>query len=249
MNYANKKLGSLRKSEIILGFVLWFMFVLGTQIIVAIVLGILGYDVSSTKGLERLNFWNSLINFIAALIIFRRFLWSQAKVLWKNLAEVIGTVFLGFFLYLAVSIAMNLITQYLIKLTGIDYYNANQEAVESLMHGNFSAGILVALISAPLVEECLNRALVFGLIHRKNRILAYLVSMLIFSAIHVIGAAFTQSPIISLISLLVYFAPGFVLAWAYERTGTIWASILLHLGINSLAVLAILIPDMEKLIG
>ena len=96
----------------------------------------------------------------------------------------------------------------------------------------------------------MNRGLIFGLIYKKNRILAYAVSMLVFAAIHVVGAAFSQNVLVSVISILTYLVPGFVLAWAYERTGTIWTSILIHLGINTIATIAmLLLPQLERYVG
>ena len=38
--------------------------------------------------------------------------------------------------------------------------------------------------------------------------------------------------------MLQYLVPGLVLAWAYERSGTLWGSILLHAAVNALAVWA-----------
>ena len=35
-----------------------------------------------------------------------------------------------------------------------------------------------------------------------------------------------------------YLAPGLALAWAYDHSGTLWASIGLHAGVNALSVLA-----------
>ena len=247
-----RDLGSLRKSEIILGFIWWFMFLLGTQLIVGVILALRGYDISnlSGPGFEKLNFWNSLCNLIAIVLIFRHFLAQQGKRALKNLGPVIGTALLGFVIYMGLNIAMNVLTELLIRTSGVDYYNANQDAVEELITGNPQAGVLVALISAPIVEECLNRGLIFGLIYKKNRILAYAVSMLVFAAIHVVGAAFSQNVLVSVISILAYLVPGFVLAWAYERTGTIWTSILIHLGINTIATIAmLLLPQLERYVG
>ena len=35
-----------------------------------------------------------------------------------------------------------------------------------------------------------------------------------------------------------YLVPGLVLAWAYDHTGTLWSSILLHAAANALSVWA-----------
>lgn len=36
--------------------------------------------------------------------------------------------------------------------------------------------------------------------------------------------------------MLQYLVPGVVLAWVYERSGTLWTAIALHAGVNALSV-------------
>ena len=40
--------------------------------------------------------------------------------------------------------------------------------------------------------------------------------------------------------MIQYLVPGLVLAWAYEHSGTLWASIALHAAANALSVWAML---------
>lgn len=82
----------------------------------------------------------------------------------------------------------------------------------------------------PLTEEIFFRGFIFaGLAPRLGVWRAMLVSALIFSLFH-----------LSLGVLVPVFITGFMLAWLYRQTGSIWPSILAHAGQNTLAVLVTL---------
>lgn len=91
----------------------------------------------------------------------------------------------------------------------------------------------------PLVEEMLFRAGIFGLLRRKNRLVAYLVSSLCFCLYHVAPYA-VQEPVYWLF-LLQYLPVSLLLARCYERCNTIWAPIFFHAAVNAIAVSVILL--------
>ena len=90
-----------------------------------------------------------------------------------------------------------------------------------------------------MTEESLFRGLIFSSIHKKRRILAYTISALAFAALHVVGYLGTVPAWQLGLSLLQYLPAGIALAWAYERADSIWASIVLHMAINALSMLAL----------
>ena len=96
----------------------------------------------------------------------------------------------------------------------------------------------MAVILAPIVEESLFRAGIFGLLRRKSRFLAYALSVLAFGLYHVWQNALYDPR--QLIVLLQYIPSSLALAWAYERTDSIWSSIFLHMLTNAVSVLAVL---------
>jgi membrane protease YdiL (CAAX protease family) len=51
--------------------------------------------------------------------------------------------------------------------------------------------------------------------------------------------AVVHQDITYLLLMIQYLVPGLVLAWAYDRSGTLWSSIALHAAANALAVLAL----------
>ena len=79
-----------------------------------------------------------------------------------------------------------------------------------------------------MTEEIFFRGFIFaGLAPKLGVWRAMLVSALVFSLFH-----------LSLGLLVPVFITGFLLAWLYRQTGSIWPSILAHAGQNTLAVLA-----------
>jgi uncharacterized protein len=89
--------------------------------------------------------------------------------------------------------------------------------------------VLLIVVAAPISEEICFRGMLFGgLRTRLPRLVAALVSGLIFGALHATTG-------ISAVPPLIFF--GFVLALLYERTGSIVPGILLHILNNSVALL------------
>lgn len=91
-----------------------------------------------------------------------------------------------------------------------------------------------ATFLAPIVEELLFRAGVFGLIRRRNRVLAYAVSMLLFALYHIWG--YIAADPVYLIYLLQYLPAAWALCYCYERTNSVWGCIFLHMLVNGVAM-------------
>ena len=74
----------------------------------------------------------------------------------------------------------------------------------------------------------------FGNLKQKSRVVAYLASCFLFALIHVWQFAVVNQDITYFLLMVQYLVPGAVLAWAYESSGTLWASIGLHAVANAL---------------
>ena len=68
---------------------------------------------------------------------------------------------------------------------------------------------------------------------------AFLVNVMLFAFLHVWQYSLGSGDIRYFWLMLQYFAPGAVLAWAFEHSGTLWTSIALHAAVNALSVLAL----------
>ena len=240
-------LSPLRKGEIIGGFIYLPMYLIGTQLLLSLLFKLLSMDLTADDTILWLNFGYNLVNLIAILLIFRRFLLGQLRSFSGSVGRIIGTIFLGYAIVYGGNFIINLVTV-LLKLSGLDYSNANQNAVADLVLARPLLTLPMVVLAAPIVEETLFRGLIFGLLHRKSRVLAYAVSMILFAGLHVyqplmLGEVWYNV----LISFLTYLPMGFALAWVFARCRSLWGSIALHALNNTVAVIGILI--MHQLSG
>ena len=72
-----------------------------------------------------------------------------------------------------------------------------------------------------------------------GRVAAYVISCVLFAFMHVWTFALSSWDWSYLILMLQYLVPGLVFAWAFDHSGTLWTSILLHATVNALALWAI----------
>ena len=129
--------------------------------------------------------------------------------------------------------------------------NANQDSLNSSFLTNPGLVVLLAVVFAPIVEELVFRYSIFRPLAKKNRIVAYLVTMIGFAGIHFISSvtvlmeginAGENKEAIALFledlkTLPVYLVGAFVLTFAYDINGNIATSILTHAFYNLSQVL------------
>jgi uncharacterized protein len=90
-----------------------------------------------------------------------------------------------------------------------------------------AAGFLI-VVAAPVAEEVFFRGFFFGGLRSAMPLLpAALISGLLFGSIHLSGGNLAAAGMLSVLGML--------LAWLYERTGSLWAPITLHAVNNALA--------------
>lgn len=183
-----------------------------------------------------LNLSFFLINFAATLLIFHSFLLSN----FRNLRfwDYLQTVILGFVFYYALNFAVS----FVILRIAPDYVNPNNEAVNALANMAGAPMVLCIVLLGPLVEEVFMRGLIFGTVRRHSRVLAYIVSILAFSAIHIWQFAAGMSLKNLILFALQYVPGGIALAWSYEKSGSLWTNVTIHCLINavSLGVLSLM---------
>ena len=115
--------------------------------------------------------------------------------------------------------------------------NPNNQAVTGLAES--SPGIINAtgIFLAPIVEELMFRAGIFGTIRRRKRVFAYIVSMLAFGIYHV-WAYLPENPVY-LLFIIQYLPVSWLLCRCYEKTNTIWTPIFMHMLVNAVSMAAI----------
>ena len=184
---------------------------------------------------SELNFLFYLINFIAILLIFHDFLSRNLSQLGQHPIAFLEAAILGFVAYYA----CNWLTAKVVGLLVPSFSNYNDQAVADLLRGNYFLTLIGTVILVPLAEECLFRGLIFRGLYGKSRPAAYIVSILAFAIIHILGYIGQYSALEVLMAFLQYLPAGLCLAWAYTRSDTIFAPIVIHAAINFISINAL----------
>ena len=179
-----------------------------------------------------LNFVFYLINFLAVILIFHNFLGHNLTQVTQHPAYFCQAVILGLFAYYACLWAVD----WVMDLLTPGFSNYNDAAIADMSRGSYFLMLVGTVILVPPAEECFYRGLVFRNLYGKSRWAAYVVSMLVFAAIHILGYIGMYSPLELCMAVLQYLPAGLCLAWAYTKAGTIFAPILIHACINYLTI-------------
>lgn len=179
-----------------------------------------------------LNFIYYLTNFIAVVLIFHGFLGRSMAQTWQHPAYFCQAVILGLAAYYACSWAVEQLALRLVP----SYTNWNDASIAEMSHGSFFLTAVGTVILVPPAEECFYRGLIFRTLYGKSRWAAYLVSMLAFTAVHIMGYLGQYSAVELMIALAQYLPAGLCLAWSYTKADTVFAPILMHAIINFTAI-------------
>ena len=115
--------------------------------------------------------------------------------------------------------------------------NPNNESIMNVYTQDMGSIKAAVIYLAPPVEEMMFRAGIFGLVRRKNRKAAYIVSALCFALYHVVPYAVIEP--IYWVFVLQYIPVSLLLARCYERTNSIWCSIFFHMLVNGISLSAL----------
>ena len=115
--------------------------------------------------------------------------------------------------------------------------NPNNETIYGFAGDELGKTAAMAVFLAPIAEELMFRAGLFGTLRHYNRIAAYAVSMALFAVYHVWSFALTDAR--AWVYVLQYLPAGFLLARIYEKTDSIWGSIFLHMTVNGVSMLIV----------
>ena len=189
-------------------------------------------QLGGTLNSAEVNFVYYLVNFIAILLIFHTFLGRNLNQATQHPAYFCQAVILGLAAYYACSWA----TSRAVSLLVPGFRNYNNEAISAMAGSQFFMTAVVTVILAPPVEECLYRGLIFRNLYSKNKWIAYIVSILLFSMIHILGYWGQYSPLELILAVLQYLPAGLWLAWCYAKSGTIIAPMLMHAAINYITI-------------
>lgn len=179
-----------------------------------------------------LNFVFYLVNFMAMLLIFHNFLGRSGRQVLQHPIYVGEALILGFVGYYAMNFAVEWVMEQFLP----SFSNYNDEAISAMMRGNYFLMFVGTVVLVPPVEECFFRGLIFRNLYGKSRLAAYMVSILAFAIIHIIGYIGKYSAWELLIAVAQYLPAGLCLAWSYARSDTVFAPILIHAAINYIGI-------------
>ena len=220
----------MHRSETILGLIYIFLQIFILPLVLVMVNSFLPSPLSEAA----LNFSCFSINFICVTVIFHRFLLDSFWTLFKNPKQIFITCLKGFGLYWLGSILVNI----LVISLDPGFSNVNDDNIAILTDQNFYLMVIGTVVLVPVVEETLYRGVIFGQLYSKNSVISYIVSIAVFSALHILGYVGYYSPFRLLLCFLQYIPAGFFLAWTYVKTDTIWAPIIIHMTVNLIGMLA-----------
>ena len=118
------------------------------------------------------------INLLFVLLVFRNFLLQ--RFFGSGFWNFVQALILGFVLYYAGTWAI----QALERLLAGQFTIYNNETLNDLIFENRYVMLAVSVVFAPVIEETLVRGVVFGTIRPASRVLAYIVSALLFTLMH-----------------------------------------------------------------
>ena len=189
-------------------------------------------DVTISAALQNVIYYYVL--FAVTVLIFHKFLARTCRNLADNLGGACRMLLVG----LVALYGLNELAYRLTNLIITNRTNLNDTAISAQMDSAPYMTLLIVVLLAPFVEEVLFRGLVFGNLKGKSRPVAYVVSCALFALLHVWQFAVVYQDVTYFLLMLQYLVPGAVLAWVYDRSGTLWTSIALHALANALSVLA-----------
>lgn len=169
---------------------------------------------------------------VLTFVLLGKFLRRNFDSLLDNLWGSLVAFVVGWGIYFVLALAFGL----LIKALGIGEDNPNNSAIEEMLEQDRGIIIAMTVFLAPIVEECIFRGGLFCGLYRKNRYLAYVVSIVLFSVYHVWQYALAAQDISYLLYAISYIPASFALCWTYERSGSIWTSIFFHMSFNAYAL-------------
>lgn len=180
----------------------------------------------------KLNFLYYAINFAAITLICRRFLLQSLR---DGLRRPFATVWYAILGYLGNHALSQLLSAAIFSLCP-QFSNINDASIAQMLHADFPLIAIGTIFLVPVAEETVFRGLVFRKLYDRSPLVAYTLSMALFALIHVMGYIGFAEPLVLLLCFLQYLPAGYALAFAYRRSGSICAPILMHVLVNAVGI-------------
>lgn len=227
MKKSNALYASMSQNEKILG-TIWLV----VQLFLPYLMKLLNGYLPNPMSTGMLTFVRYLVNFVVICCIFHSFLRNSLTAAWRGLWNVVQAVVLGFVAHWACSRLIDWLMSYILP----SYSTITDASIAALSQTNYYLMIIGVVILAPVIEETLYRGLIYRNLWKKSRVAAYIVSMLVFSAVHVLGYIGTEDITTMVLCFIRYLPAGLCLAWTYSKADNLFAPILVHAIINAINI-------------
>lgn len=176
-----------------------------------------------------------LIDFLAIVCIFHKFLKSSAICAWHDLWNFVQAVVLGFVaLYVCNWLANWIMGRFLPAYTPVV-----DVSVKAFSGCNRYLRIVCVVILAPVIDEILYRGLIFRNVWRKSKAWAYILSIAVFAAAQTARFLLAGDFADWAVCFAQYLPAGLCLAWTYAKADNLYAPVVVH-GIMNAILLGIL---------
>ena len=222
---------SLTKKEKIIG-TIWLIF---QTVVFATLLQLANLLLPTPLSQTEINAVYFFVNFTAVILIFRHYLWGQLRLVPQLVLRALGFAAAGFVVYLQ----MNGVLMQIIFMLDPNFISVNDAAIEELVAKNYLLMFVGSVILVPITEECLFRGVLFRGLYDHSPVLAWILSVVLFAAVHVLGYIGAYPIGTILLCFVQYIPAGLCLAGAYYFSGSLLAPILIHTLVNLLGMLAL----------
>ena len=237
--FRERGLTAPNKTELFCALGCWVVYLVGMSALALWLLPLLGVDLRSEKGWSLAQVCILTADFVVVAAVFCRFLWRSFAPLKGNLKRLLTTVLYGFAAYW---VMMCLVSAVVTSVSlGLDVApdDSNNTAIRTALANYRVPMTICTVLLAPVTEECLVRGVIFAPLCRRKPWLAYVVTTVLFSLLHIVQHFEAGQPLLPyFLTFLEYLPAGLVLGWAYQRTRSVWGPIALHSVINLLAVVS-----------
>ena len=181
---------------------------------------------------SELRFTLYLVNFLTVLWIFRNYLGKNMDQLHQHPAYFFQAVILGLVAYSACGFALEWVMRLLFPI----FSNAGESSIAALAKNGYYLTFVGTVILVPLAEECFYRGLIFRGLYSKSPWAAYIISIAVFAAAHILEHIGSYSILELVLCFLRYLPAGLCLAWAYAKSDSVFAPVLIRALINAYTV-------------
>ena len=223
--------GGMNRTERVAGTIFFLVYLLVMPLMATRLFDLLEVVLDTAIGASLRNVLYYYTLFAVTVLLFHSYLAHTSSRFLDNLNRALSTMLLGLLVFYGANELIFRVCNVLFN----SRTNLNDMTIAAQVASAPRMTALIVVLLAPFVEEVLFRGLVFGNLRRKSAAVGYLVSCLLFALLHVWQFAVVNRDITYFLLMLQYLVPGLVLAWVYDRTGTLWTSIGLHAAANALS--------------